>query len=137
MKRMTTGDPYVKLRVFTRTDVVTIGDAVLDAVTEDPDLAPQKFGPEPCKLNLEQAKSGPPAGRGGALAEPPAGPGGATFAPGAPMRLPGRLLPARQHMGPRERQGRAGAVSGRRGPRIGDPTWHLARKWIETRRSMC
>ena len=57
MKRMGSGDPYVKLWVFTRTDVVNIGDAVLDAVTEDPDLAPQKFGPEPCKLNLAQAKS--------------------------------------------------------------------------------
>jgi hypothetical protein len=58
MNRMKSGDPYVSIWVFTRTDVVTIGDAVLDAVTEDPDLAPQKFGlGEPCKLNLAQAKS--------------------------------------------------------------------------------
>jgi len=58
MKRMESGDPYVKLRVFTRTDMVTIGDAVLDAVTEDPDLAPQKFGLwEPHKADLEQARS--------------------------------------------------------------------------------
>jgi len=57
MKPMKLGDPKVKLWVFTRADVAPIGDAVLDALTDDPDLAPQKFGQEPCKLNLEQAKS--------------------------------------------------------------------------------
>src|ERR1043165_1916860 len=57
MKRMSSGDPNVPIWAFTRTDVTTIGDAVLDAMMEDPDLAPQKFGPEPCRLNLEQAKS--------------------------------------------------------------------------------
>jgi hypothetical protein len=59
MKGMTTGNPYVSLWVFTRTaDVVGIGDAVLDAAMEDPDLAPQKFGLwSPFKLDLEQAKS--------------------------------------------------------------------------------
>jgi len=58
MKSMKLGDPTVKLWVFTRSDMAAIGDAVLDAVTEDSDLAPQKFGLwDPCKLNLEQAKS--------------------------------------------------------------------------------
>jgi hypothetical protein len=44
--------------VFTRSDMATIGDAVLDALTEDPDLAPQKFGLwSPYKADFEQARS--------------------------------------------------------------------------------
>ena len=55
MNRMKSGDPYVKLWAFTRTDMAATGDAVLDALTEDPDLAPQKFGLwEPHKADLEQ-----------------------------------------------------------------------------------
>jgi hypothetical protein len=58
MKPMKLGDPTLKLWVFTRSDMAAIGDAVLDALTEDPDLAPQKFGLwDPCKANLEQAKA--------------------------------------------------------------------------------
>jgi hypothetical protein len=58
MSRMKSGDPYVKLWVFTRTDMAATGDAVLDALTEDPDLAPQKFGLwEPHKADLAQARS--------------------------------------------------------------------------------
>jgi hypothetical protein len=58
MKPMNLGDPDVKLWVFTRSDMSAIGDAVLDALTEDPDLAPQKFGLwSPYKAGLVQAKS--------------------------------------------------------------------------------
>ncbi len=58
MKPMKLGDPDVKLRVFTRSDMAAIGDAVLDALTEDPDLAPQKFGLwSPYKADLDQARS--------------------------------------------------------------------------------
>jgi len=58
MSPMELGDPDVRIKVFTRSDMATIGGAVLDAVTEEPDLAPQKFGLwSPYKANLEQAKS--------------------------------------------------------------------------------
>src|SRR5262245_60694473 len=58
MNPMKLGDPNVKLWVFTRSDMATIGDAVLDAVAEDPDLAPQKFGLwSPYQADLERAKS--------------------------------------------------------------------------------
>lgn len=58
MKPMKLGDPDVRLWVFTRSDMATIGDAVLDALTKDPDLAPQKFGLwSPLKADLEQARS--------------------------------------------------------------------------------
>src|SRR5437868_7642357 len=51
------GDPTVKLWVYTRSDMAALGDAVLDALTEDPDLAPQKLRLwSPYKANLEQAK---------------------------------------------------------------------------------
>src|SRR5262245_54881587 len=58
MSPMKLGDPYVSIWVFTRSEMADIGDAVLDAVTEDPDLAPQKFGLwSPYKADLEQARS--------------------------------------------------------------------------------
>jgi len=51
-------DPDVRIKVFTRSDMAAIGDAVLDALTEDPDLAPQKFGLwDPLKADLKQARS--------------------------------------------------------------------------------
>ncbi len=51
-------DPYVKIWVFTRSDIAAMGDAVLAAVTEDRDLALQKFGLwEPLKANLEEARA--------------------------------------------------------------------------------
>jgi hypothetical protein len=58
MSPMKLGDPDMNIWVFTRSDMATIGDAVLDALTEDPDLAPQKFGLwSPYKADLQQARS--------------------------------------------------------------------------------
>ena len=51
---------------------------------------------------------------------------GATFAPGAAMRLPGRLLLARQHLGARERQGRTGKAVQLWSPRPAQPGTSLS-----------
>jgi hypothetical protein len=51
-------DPTVKMRVFTRSNMAEIGDAVLDAMTADPDLSPQKFGSwYPPRADLPEART--------------------------------------------------------------------------------
>src|SRR5262245_56186707 len=51
-------DPDVRIKIFTRSDMAAIGDAVLDALTQDADLAPTRFGLwDPLKADLEQARS--------------------------------------------------------------------------------
>ena len=50
--------PYqMRLRVYTRTDMAAMGEAVLDAVEADPEFAPQKYGRyEPFKTTPADAR---------------------------------------------------------------------------------